>query len=41
VKNYEFVFTQFQEEFGDRLIDAITPVRILRWYLYRKEWLTG
>jgi integrase len=29
VKNYEFVFTQFQDGFGDRLADAITPDEIL------------
>ena len=29
MKNYEFVFTQFQDEFGDRLVDAITPDEIL------------
>jgi site-specific recombinase XerD len=29
VKNYEFVFTQFQDEFGDRLADSITPDEIL------------
>ena len=29
MKNYEFVFTQFQDEFGDRLADAITPDEIL------------
>jgi integrase len=29
VKNYEFVFTQFQDEFGERLADSITPDEIL------------
>jgi integrase len=29
VKNYEFVFTQFQDGFGDRLADSITPDEIL------------
>ena len=29
MKNYEFVFTQFQDEFGDRLADSITPDEIL------------
>jgi site-specific recombinase XerD len=29
VKNYEFVFTQFQDEFGDRLIKSITSEEIL------------
>jgi hypothetical protein len=29
VKNYEFVFTQFQDEFGDRLADSITSDEIL------------
>jgi integrase len=29
VKNYEFIFTQFQDEFGDRKIDSITPDEIL------------
>jgi integrase len=29
VKNYEFVFTRFQDEFGDRLADSITPDEIL------------
>jgi integrase len=29
VKNYEFIFTQFQGEFGDRLVDSITPDEIL------------
>ena len=29
MKNYEFVFTQFQDEFGERLADSITPDEIL------------
>ena len=29
MKNYEFVFTHFQDEFGDSLVDAITPDEIL------------
>ena len=29
MKNYEFVFTQFQDGFGDRLADSITPDEIL------------
>jgi site-specific recombinase XerD len=29
VKNYDFVFNQFKDEFGDRLVDAITPDEIL------------
>ena len=29
VKNYRFIFTQFHDEFGDRLVDAITPDEIL------------
>ena len=29
MKNYEFVFTQFQDEFGDMLADFITPDEIL------------
>ena len=29
VKNYEFIFTQFQDEFGDRFVDSITPDEIL------------
>jgi integrase len=29
VKNYSFVFTQFHDEFGDRLADSITPDEIL------------
>jgi site-specific recombinase XerD len=29
VKNYEFVFTQFKDEFGDRLVDSIPPDEIL------------
>ncbi|MCP4273988.1 MAG: site-specific integrase [Gammaproteobacteria bacterium] len=29
MKNYEFVFVQFKDEFGDRLTDSITPDEIL------------
>jgi site-specific recombinase XerD len=29
VKNYEFIFNQFQAEFGDRGVDTITPEEIL------------
>ena len=29
MKNYEFVFTQFQDEFGERIIDSITSDEIL------------
>ena len=29
VKNYEFIFSQFQGEFGDRLVVSITPDDIL------------
>ena len=29
MKNYKFIFTQFQDEFGDRLADVITPDDIL------------
>ena len=29
MKNYEFVFTQFHDEFGDRLVDSITSDEIL------------
>ena len=29
MKNYQFIFTQFQNEFGDRLIDSITQNEIL------------
>jgi integrase len=29
VKNYEFLFTKFQEGFGERIIDSITPDEIL------------
>jgi integrase/recombinase XerD len=29
VKNYEFIFKQFQTEFGDRGVDTITPEEIL------------
>jgi site-specific recombinase XerD len=29
VKNYEYIFTQFQDEFGDRLIDSTIPDEIL------------
>ena len=29
MKNYEFIFTQFHDEFGDSLVDAITPDEIL------------
>ena len=29
MKNYDFVFTQFQDEFSDRLVDAITPDEII------------
>jgi integrase/recombinase XerD len=29
VKNYEFIFTQFQDGFGERKIDSITPNEIL------------
>ena len=29
MKNYEFIFTQFQDGFGERKIDSITPNEIL------------
>ena len=29
MKNYEFVFNQFKDEFGDRFADSITPDEIL------------
>ena len=29
MKNYEFIFTQFHDEFGDRLLDSTTPDEIL------------
>jgi site-specific recombinase XerD len=29
VKNYAFIFAQFHDEFGDRLIESITPDEIL------------
>jgi integrase len=29
VRNYEFIFSQFQYEFGDRLIESITPGEVL------------
>ena len=29
MKNYEFVFNQFKDEFGERLIDSVTPDEIL------------
>ena len=29
MKNYEFIFTQFQDEFGDREVDSISPDEIL------------
>ena len=29
MKNYEFIFKQFQTEFGDRKVDSITPDEIL------------
>ena len=29
MKNYEFVFNQFKDEFGERLADSITPDEIL------------
>jgi integrase len=29
VKNYEFIFNQFQAEFGDRGVDTVTPDEIL------------
>ena len=29
MKNYEFIFNQFQAEFGDRGVDTITPEEIL------------
>ena len=29
MKSYAFIFTQFQDEFGDRLANSITPDEIL------------
>ena len=29
MKNYDFIFAQLQDEFGDRLIDSITPDEVL------------
>ena len=32
LKNYEFIFTRFQDEYGDRQVDSITSYDVL-WFL--------
>ena len=32
LKNYEFLFKRFQDEFGDRKLDVVTPEEILSFF---------